>query len=96
MKIEEKTNESVVEGDDEIIPQPSPAATLTPYERLTNALQTDPRCAQEVNFYILFLLLFRKLIGLFCEPATICLFPIVNAFQTQCELEKKVFCSNFS
>lgn len=39
---------SVVEGD-EIIPQPSPAATLTPYQRLTNALQTDPRCAQEVK-----------------------------------------------
>lgn len=32
--------------------QPSPATTLTPYERLTNAIQTDPRCAQEVSFRV--------------------------------------------
>ncbi|XP_031622989.1 serine/threonine-protein kinase NIM1, partial [Contarinia nasturtii] len=37
--------EIVVEGDENR--QPSPA-TITPYQRLTNALQTDPRCAQEV------------------------------------------------
>lgn len=49
-KTKEKTNLFVVEGDDEIVPQPSPAITLTPYQRLTNALQTDPRCAQEVGF----------------------------------------------
>lgn len=32
------------------ISQPSPAAILTPFQRLNNALQTDPRCAQEVIF----------------------------------------------
>lgn len=37
-----------MEGDELTIAQPSPASALTPYERLTNALQTDPRCAQEV------------------------------------------------
>ncbi|XP_055295569.1 serine/threonine-protein kinase NIM1 isoform X3 [Sitodiplosis mosellana] len=36
----------VVEGDESLC-QPSPAA-ITPYQRLTNALQTDPRCATEV------------------------------------------------
>lgn len=37
----------VVEGDENLC-QPSPA-TITPYQRLNNALQTDPRCAQEVS-----------------------------------------------
>lgn len=35
-----------VEG--EKIEQNSPATALTQYQRLSNALQTDPRCAQEV------------------------------------------------
>lgn len=44
---ENRINGIVVEGEES---QPSPAAAITPYQRLTNALQSDPRCAQEVNF----------------------------------------------
>lgn len=42
-----------MEGDEKTSFQPSPATVLTPYQRLTNALQTDPRCAQEVIFHTL-------------------------------------------
>lgn len=38
-----------MEGDENRC-QPSPAV-ITPYQRLTNALQNDPRCAQEVKFF---------------------------------------------
>lgn len=43
-----------MEGNGSVL-QPPPAIAVTPYQRLTQALQTDPRCAQEVNSQCFFL-----------------------------------------